>query len=158
MKSNYLLPYRFKFIGWAILIPAFVMAFIYIFITTEIPFLDCNVFAFSDLEIFSKHKIFKVIDNNLTDEITAFSLLLGALFVAFSKEKYEDEFIAKIRLDSLLWATYINYIVLLLTIFFLYGFSFFWVLVSNMFTILFVFIIRFNLMLYKLKKQNKDEE
>lgn len=158
MKSNYLLPYRFKFAGWAILIPAFVMAFIYIFVSNELSFLDCKVFALSDLEIFSDHKLFELINNNLTDEITAFSLLLGALFVAFSKEKYEDEFIAKIRLDSLLWATYINYIVLLLTIFFLYGFSFFWVLIFNMFTILFVFIIRFNWMLYKFKKQNKNEE
>lgn len=158
MKTNYLLPYRFKIVGWCLLLPAILLGFIYLFVNNEPAFLECKVFAFSAVDIFAKPKTLEFITNNIFDEIIAFFILLGALFVSFSKEKQEDEYIAKIRLDSLLWATYINYAVLLLTIFFLYGFTFFWVLIFNMFTILFVFIVRFNWVLYKFKKQMRNEE
>jgi hypothetical protein len=46
----------------------------------------------------------------------------------------------------------------MLTILFIYDLIFFWVLVFNMFTVLIFFIFRFNWMLYKSKKQIRDEE
>lgn len=57
--------------------------------------------------------IFRSINENRLSSIVGVLFMTGALFVAFSREKTEDEFIAKIRLESLLWATYINYGVLL---------------------------------------------
>jgi len=85
-------------------------------------------------------------------------LIISLFFIAFSKEKNEDEFIAKIRLESLLWATYINYAVLIIAILFVYGGSAFWVLVYNIFTILLFFIIRFNWVIRKSRKLAKDEK
>jgi len=64
--------------------------------------------------------------------------------------------IAAIRIRSLVWATYINYGILLLAILFVYEFSFFNVLVFNMFTLLIFFILRFNWELFRLKG-NLDE-
>jgi hypothetical protein len=85
-------------------------------------------------------------------------LIIGAILIAFSKEKFEDEFISKIRLESLVWAIYLNYAVLILAIIFIYDMTFFWVIVLNMFTLLFFFIFRFNWALIKSKKQIRDEE
>ncbi|MCB0375018.1 MAG: hypothetical protein KDD04_03770, partial [Sinomicrobium sp.] len=74
------------------------------------------------------------------------------------KEKDEDEFIGRIRLESLVWATYVNYGVLLLSFLFVYGLSFFWVMIVNMYTILIFFVVRFNLQLRKLKNSGNHEE
>ena len=80
------------------------------------------------------------------------------MFIAFSKEKNEDEFINKIRLDSLVWATYVNYIVLIISTIFVYEFTYLWVMIINMLTTLIFFIIRFNWQLIKLKKAMSHEE
>lgn len=157
MKSNYLLPYRFKTIGWFIFIIGIVLGFISFFIVKEPAFLDCKVFALSELEFLGKQKFFEFVENNIFDEIISVFIIVGAIFVAFSKEKQEDEYISKIRLESLLWATYINYFILLFTIVFLYGGTFFWVMIFNMFTILFVFLIRFKWALWKFKNSKNEK-
>ena len=66
----------------------------------------------------------------------------------------EDEFIMKLRLESLVWAVYVNYAILILTILFVYELHFFSILVFNMFTLLIFFAIRFNLLL---KRANTEE-
>jgi hypothetical protein len=78
--------------------------------------------------------------------------------VAFAKEKHEDEFIAKIRLESFLWATYINYAILLFSFLFFYGIGFMYVMIFNMFTIIILFIVRFNYILYRSTKQLQYEK
>ena len=40
-------------------------------------------------------------------------VLVGLFLIAFSKEKIEDEQIVQFRLDSLRWAIYLNYAILL---------------------------------------------
>ena len=91
-------------------------------------------------------------------EIVGILLICGLLFIAFAKEKAEDEFIARLRLESLVWATYVNYIILAISILFIYDMVFFWVLIINMFTILLFFLLRFNWILYKTNKQMEHEE
>ena len=78
--------------------------------------------------------------------------------VGFSKEKQEDEFIAEVRLNSLLWAVAVNYILLLLAFIFVYGTPFLQVMIYNMFTILVIFIARFHYILYKNCKTFSDEK
>jgi hypothetical protein len=72
--------------------------------------------------------------------------------VAFAKEKHEDEYIAKTRMESFLWATYINYAILLFCFMFFYGVGFMYVMIFNMFTLIILFIIRFNYVLYRSTK------
>ena len=101
---------------------------------------------------------FTLIENNVLNEILGILIIVSSMFVAFSRQEIEDEFIEKIRLESLVWATYLNYVVLLLAMIFVYDLSFFTIMTINMFTILFFFIIRFNWELFKLKKASKNEE
>ena len=77
-------------------------------------------------------------------------------------EKYfednEDEFIEKLRMTSLLWAVFVNYILLLVSFLFIYGTAFLNVMIYNMFTVLIIFIARFNYILYQNRKSVEYEE
>jgi hypothetical protein len=80
------------------------------------------------------------------------------MMVGFSKEKNEDEYIANLRLSSLMWAVWVNYALLLLSFIFVYGMGFLHVMIYNMFTVLIIFIGRFNLILFKNKMISADEK
>jgi len=131
------------------LIPACILGFLAFVLNYQLPFLNLKVFAVVDSFPFSKSSKFSFISNNITDELLGLFIIIGSLFVACSKEKTEDEFIAQSRLESLLWATYFNYSLLLLAIIFVYGMDFFSVLIFNMFTHLLIFLMRFKYVLYK---------
>lgn len=160
MKTKLLFPYRFKMIGWLLLIPATVLGILCLFFDFEADFFDVQVFAiYGSGDFLSKSSQFlKLAENNVTDEIAAILFIIGALFVAFSCQKTEDEFIAKTRLESLVWATYVNYIILIFCFLFFYEMGFFWVMILNMFTILIFFIVRFYFILYYTKKSLSHEK
>ncbi|MGC6431509.1 MAG: hypothetical protein ACON5F_10750 [Jejuia sp.] len=142
MKTNYLLPNKYKKIGWIL------------FILGVLTGLALQLFDFEEDPIFD----FNFIDDfgfDFLDEIISILIILGGLLVGFTKEKIEDEFIFKLRNDSLVWAIILNYVILLITIIFIYESDFFTVLVYNMFTPLIFFIIRFNFL--KLKSQSDEE-
>jgi len=85
-------------------------------------------------------------------------LIISGLMVAFSKEKDEDEFISSIRLSSLVWATYWNYAILLVALILVYDLTFYWVMLFNMFTILVLFIVKFNWSIWRSRKLIGYEE
>ena len=158
MKTNFLFPHRYRKIGWILFIPVFILSILWVIFEFEPGFLDINVISLFNDEFLRDMQIVVIIENNIADEILGILLIVSSLFIAFSKEKNEDEFISKIRLESLVWATYINYAILILAFIFIYNMIFFWVAVFNMFTILIFFIIRYNWALYKLKKSMGHEE
>lgn len=144
MKLNYLFPSKYKRIGWFILIPTLLFGLFTIIFEYEPKFLDVKVFSFFSYNLFKEDIFFGMLNNNILDEILGILMVISSVLVAFSKEVNEDEYISKIRLESLVWAVYLNYAILLLAILFVYSLSFLWVMIFNMFTILIFFIIRFN--------------
>ncbi len=164
MSTSYLFPYRFKIIGWILFVPSSLLGLYIVdnghppnlFQTRVISLLHESFIDTSGDTVYSL--FFKVVENNILDEILLILAIIGALFIAFSKEKNEDELINKIRLDSLVWATYTNYIVLIISTMFVYEITYLWVMIINMLTILIFFIIRFNWQLAKLKKELSYEE
>jgi uncharacterized membrane protein YfcA len=158
MILKYLFPHRFKKIGWIILIPTLIAGILGIYLGYEPEFFNTTVFAILNDGFLSEGHNFQFITDNVFNEIIGILLIISSLFVAFSRQKEEDEFIAKIRLESLVWATFANYAVLILAMIFVYGISFFNVMTFNLFTILFFFIFRFNWELMKLRKTQGNEE
>ena len=155
MKTRYLLPNKFKKVGWLLFVPSLILGLILFFNDFEFPNWNVNVFS-----IF-KEKLFKtnlLKNHNILIEISAIFIIIGGILVGFTKEKKEDEYIEKIRVESLIWATYVNYIVLFLAIILLFDFTFLNFMVINMFTLLLFFIIRFNFLLYKFKKSANNEK
>jgi len=89
--------------------------------------------------------------------IATILIITGLLFIAFSKEKIEDEQILKLRLDSLQWAIYLNYFILIITVAFVSNNLLRDVIVLNIWTPLVFFIIRFRWMIFKLNKSLKED-
>jgi hypothetical protein len=158
MLNKMLLPNRYKKIGWIILIPSTIFGILLSYADFEGYQLQTSVFAFFSDGIFSNAQSFKFIHTNISNTLAGVFFIIGAMLVSFSKEKNEDEYIAEIRLSSLLWAVCISYILLLLAFLFVYGTPFLSVMLYNMFTILIVFIIRFNYLLYRNSKTAADEK
>ncbi|MGY8926515.1 MAG: hypothetical protein ACKVJC_04385 [Flavobacteriales bacterium] len=158
MKFNYLFPHYLKRVGF-VLLALGVVALLYSFLISNTPdFMDFSVYALIRQRFLSPVEFFSVVETNFLDELIAGLLILGLGLISFSREKVEDEFIAKTRLESLVWATYLNYGVLLLSVLFVYEMAFFMVMIVNMFTILIFFVIRFNWVMSKSKRQLRHEE
>ena len=158
MSSKLLLPNKYKLIGWLLLIPATILGVVLTIIGFDaIPF-KVRVFSIIDDGLLGKAQLFGLTEENITITIVGICFIAGAVLVGFSKEKREDEFIEKLRLSSLLWAVWVSYILLFLAFIFVYGMAFFNVMVYNMFTVLIIFIVRFNYNLYKNSKTVSDEK
>ena len=150
MKTNYLIQNKYKIPGWILLAIGIFSGIFLVLTDYEADVLTVKVFTiFSEPFIFGEGGFLKIIENSILDELIALAIIFGGLLVGFSREKIEDEFIYKLRKDSLVWAILVNYIVLILAILFVYELSFFDVLVFNMFTPLLFFIVRFNFLKHK---------
>ncbi len=147
MGKSYLLPNKYKVVGWILFVLGICGGLVmYITDFDAMEFLSIKVMTIYSDPILGKPSFFKVIDNGVFDELVAVLLIVGGFLVGFSKEKIEDEFIYKLRKDSLVWALIVNYSILLIAILFVYEVPFMHVLMINMFTPLLFFVIRFSVL------------
>ncbi|WP_259014818.1 hypothetical protein [Emticicia fluvialis] len=154
MEARFLFPHHYKLIGWIIAIPSLALGLFIMLGNYELDWLTVKLpfhYYFTDTFTFGNSKVNtdeEVSVLNLTDEVASVGTIIGLLFVAFSRVKIEDEYVSKIRLESLQWAIYLNFGLLILATIFIHGSAFFNVIVYNMFTPLLFFIIRFHYILF----------
>jgi len=159
MKTRFLFPNSYKTLGWVLFVPSLILIISSsVFNLSLDDYLTIKVFAIYQETIGEVPGFFTIITNSISDELLTFGMILGAIFIGFSKLKEEDEMISKIRYESLVWATYFNYGLILFFTLFIYGMPYLNVLFYNMFTLLIFFIIRFQYKIYKLNKTNQDDE
>jgi hypothetical protein len=89
---------------------------------------------------------------------TTLMVLIGLFLIAFSKEKVEDEQIIQLRLDSLRWAIYLNYAILLFSLVFTRGSDSNHILLLNIWLPLLFFILRFQWILFRLNRSAKSND
>lgn len=163
MKTRFLLPPKFKIFGWILLVIAIII-YIWVNVFGDIPLLSnakilCFYYSSSPLEQNPPiSKFFYIQRANLEPDIIGILIIIGCLFVAFSRLKVEDEFISKIRLESLVWATCVNFILLILAIVTIWGIDFLVVMEYNMVTILILFVLRFYYVLFQSRKTKGNEK
>ena len=140
MQSALLLPRKYKIIGTVILVLSLALGI-------PVRFWDFQL----DFLTLVKNKPGALFDDkiNFTDEFALSGIILGLLFIAFAKEKREDEFISRTRLESWQWAVLFNYILLLLATWAVHGVAYIDVMMYNMLTIPIIFIVRFHYVMYK---------
>lgn len=156
MKTHYLLPNHYKTLGWILFFIGLLLGVLLYSNLLETDVLTVNVLSvYNDNLLNDNASFFKIIKNGILDELAALLIITGGLVTGFSKEKIEDEFISKLRMDSLVWALIVNYLILIIAIIFVYDFTFFNVLVFNMFTPLIFYILRFHFL--KLKSVRYEE-
>jgi hypothetical protein len=158
MPSKLLLPNTFKKAGWFILVPSTILGIILAYHDFSAQWLWARVFYIANEATEGNSMYFSVQNTNITNTVVGALFIIGGMLVSFSKEKNEDEFIAEIRLSSLLWAVCVSYILLFIAFLLVYGTPFLEVMVYNMFTVLIIFIVRFNYILYKNAKTVPDEK
>ena len=146
MKNSLLIPNKYKVLGWILFL---LVAGLHISV------------AFFELKIYEIPLPFKTggfTDGTINDEIILSLALIGLLLIAFAKEKHEDEYISFLRLKSWQWAVLISYGILFIANWSIFGLHFLSFMTYNMFTVLIVFIVKFNWSLYQLKKEGNQDE
>jgi small-conductance mechanosensitive channel len=144
--TKFLLPHKMKKIGWILAVPSIILMIMVLNFDFRFKFLG---FAKAVKHInFDNGFLWNIQFNNFTDEVVSIVLITGLLFIAFSQEKDEDERIARLRLESLLWAVLVNTILIMLAIVLIYSTLFRKIMAYNICTPLILFIARFNLILY----------
>ncbi|MDB5025086.1 MAG: hypothetical protein JWP78_2841 [Mucilaginibacter sp.] len=143
MKPYFLFPYWWRYLGWSLVV-------------LHVP-----------LSILGRaHGMVSVMDNGpgshglFTGEhlffiSTALLMTAGLFLVAFAKEKIEDEQIWQVRLDSLRWAIYVNYLILITSLVFIEDVGH--ILELNLWVPLIFFIIRFRWVIFRLNRSLSRE-
>lgn len=83
-------------------------------------------------------------NSNITDEIALSGLIISMLFLAFCREKIDDEYYSKLRLRSWQMAIVVNYGLLLVGIWASYGLSFLALTYFNLLTPLVLYLLLYN--------------
>lgn len=141
MKSRFLFPYWCRFLGWGL-----VIAHIPLTMIARQYGVDVED-AHGTQELFAGNHLFFI--------CTALLMTTGLFLVAFAKEKVEDEQIWQIRLDSLRWAIYLNYIILITSLVFINDTGH--ILQVNLWVPLLFFIIRFRSVIFRLNRSLSRE-
>ena len=132
MKTRFLFPYWCRYLGYAL----FIIHIPVVMLRKTLGF-DSPGSAVSDSLLNPNHLFFMA---------TTLLMAIGLFLAAFSKEKIEDEQISQLRLDSLQWAIYVNYVLLIVSLVLTNDTEH--VLFLNLLVPLVFFIIRFQWKLY----------
>jgi hypothetical protein len=145
MPTKILLPHRFQKIGWIFILPFLALLFAVTYFRFELDWLTFQLKEPVDaiLDFFEPYEL------NFTLSFALIGVFVSLFLIAFSREKEEDEFIQKLRLESLLVACYANTFILIIGTLLFYGLGYLEFMGYNMFTIQLIFIARFRWVLYK---------
>jgi hypothetical protein len=142
MKPHFLFPYWFRYLGWG-------LVFLHVPITLigrANGLMNPADSAYTPGLLNGEHLFFMG---------TSLTMALGLFLVAFAKEKIEDEQIWQVRLDSLRWAIYVNYLVLITSLVFITDTGH--ILHLNLWVPLIFFIIRFRWVIFRLNRSLSRE-
>ena len=148
MNKILLLPYSFKRIGWVLFIPTALLGLL----MAIDGFNGFPSFLLPDSAVGSETL------SRISNNIVLIGLLLGALLITCSRERIEDELIARIRLNALLTALYINILATVIATLALYGFDYLNVMVVNLVSLPVLFLVIESVMLWRLGKEAAHEE
>ena len=139
--KNLLLPYSWKFAGLLLTITGIVFTLLYSLI--EFRF---TMPVFAVYSSFLETKMFVTFRTQFADELILLLLITGLALIVFSREKTETEELIKLRADALVKSILINTLLLILSIVFIYGSGFIYVLVFNLFSIFIIYLAFFYLL------------
>jgi len=131
MKTRFLFPHWCRVLGY-----------IFIFIHIPVVVFKKSVIGIDhpgEADLFNGQHVFFL--------ATTLLMAIGLFLVAFAKEKIEDEQISQLRLDSLQWAIYLNYVLLIISLILTQDTEH--ILLLNLLVPLVFFIIRFRWKIYQ---------
>lgn len=142
-----MLSYAFRKVGLIVLLLGIIAAILFFYMGYKPGFFQIKVFA-----IYSQYfatSYFKLINNDIREEITFLLLLSGELMIIFSKKKKELEIFQQLRLIAAKYSLLLNTFLLIFCTIFLYGLAFAGVMIINCFSLMLIFIITFEILVFK---------
>ena len=159
MKKEFLFPHRFKKIGWLMFFPGLIGCVCTLFFPIlDSKFFTIRIFAFYSSGFLTDYRFCDIIENCITDEVLISLMIVGGILVSFSKTVIEDEYVSQLRYESLVWAVYFNFGLMLLATLLVFDTPYLTVMMFNIFSLLLFFIIRFHFKLFQLQKSTKDDQ
>jgi hypothetical protein len=144
-KITFLLPRSFRFVGILFFTLGIILGIARFRYGFKPDMLDMKIFAFYSSYLETKYMEF--VRNNMSEEVTGFLLITGLFLIAFSRERIEIELMNRLRLKAFFIAAYLNFIFLLVSLFFTYGFAFVYMIVANMGFSILAYILVFQILL-----------
>ncbi|MBZ0244056.1 MAG: hypothetical protein K8F24_12620 [Bacteroidales bacterium] len=149
MKQK-LLAFEFKILGWVLIFAAIILTLFYAFSNLRI-----SLPVFAIYSSFLETKLFTVFTTNFIEELIMLSYLGGFFLVAFSKSRHEQSKDSKLRSIALFKAMIYNTMFLVFCILFIYGNGFMFVLLINLFSTFVFYLLFFQWLKYKKKREQE---
>jgi len=105
--------------------------------------------VFAVYSSFFEIKLFTIIRTNIADEIILLILLMGFIFISFSRERNERKNDGILRANALYYAMISNAIFLIFAILFVFGQGFITILILNIFSVFIFYLFYFYRFRYK---------
>ena len=150
MRSNYLLPFRSRYFGIALILIHIPIKLLWDTLYPAGHLQGSSPVSDDGIALFSPPHLFFI--------GTTLLVLVGLFLIAFSRERVEDEQIIQLRLDSLRWAIYLNYAILLFSLVFISESESHHILLLNIWLPLLFFILRFQWVLYRLNRATNSND
>lgn len=148
MKTRFLFPHKFRKVGLVLFLLGIGLYALFYSFGDQI----------MEYEIIQGNMGNVIPINIISHDVNLILFIAGLLLIGFTKEKIEDEQIAQLRLDSLQWAMYFNYALMLICVLVVNGMDFLAVMAYQIFTPLAFFIIRFRWTVYQSTRLLRSEE
>ncbi len=137
MKSRFLFPHHWRRVGILLIFMGIILAAVQLCFLKEI----------TAWQVERSNAGLTSFESLVQDPVIVL-LICGLLLFAFSKEEIEDEHLMQLRLDSLQWAIYVNYGLVIIGVLIFNGSDLISVIGCNLFTPLVFFILRFRWVVY----------
>lgn len=158
MKTRFMFPHSWRLPAIVLLIPSSLAAAWLLFSNYEPAWFNWNLFVMHSDQVFESPTRFGFIQDNVGLELFGTVVMISLIIIGFSADRIEDEFTLRLRYEALTWATFVNYVVVILSIWLIYGLSFLYVLIFNLFFIMILFIMRYRYLIYRAGKTTDYEE
>ena len=146
-ENSFLLPGRLRPLGFIFIGIGLILGIFRFYYGMKPDILNQKVFAFLSLYLEPFH--FKFIKNQLLEEIAGLFLLFGLFLVAFTREKRENHRNNSLRLKSFFISTYLDFVFLVASIFFMYGLGFIYMMIIHLFLFLLIYNISFRILMIR---------
>lgn len=158
MKSNYLFPTVMKKVGWCMFVPSAIVLILVITDVLSDELVSFPTLLIGDVGLFSGNQSMVTLGTEgMLYEIATLFVALSLLFISFSKEEEEDEYVENIRMRSFVWAIKSNTLLVILGTWFIFGTLYLELMIVFMYSMFLFFICKFNYELYKLRRTGNEE-
>lgn len=141
-----MINYRYKYLGLVLVVAAVVLTIFYFGFSFRF---EMPVFAVHSS--FFETKMFAFFRTNFADELILILYLTGLALLMFSKERDESSGIMQKRHDALRYTFFINLLIQLFVILFIYGQGFIAFLVLNLINLPILYLVLFMIMKRRVK-------